>query len=277
MLDKAAQRGADSVILDLEDGTALEDKGTARLMVGDKVRDIAGTGIEVIVRINPLSSEWGNEDIKFIAEAGPDTIMVPKATEKEIKSVSDFLDNIERAGGTTGKVIKIILVIETAYALENISGIIHSSNRVDGVMFGAEDYTADMQLKRTTSGKELSFARSRIAVSCRASKIDAIDTPYTAVNDFDGLGHDASEAVFAGMTGKAAIHPGQIDKINELFSPSGEEIEYAERLVKKDREMRLQGKAVFVMDGKMVDAPVIKRAEKVLNKAELAGLYKASE
>ena len=134
-----------------------------------------------------------------------------------------------------------------------------------------------MEIKRTSSGDELFYARSRIAVACRAKNIDAIDTPYTAIKDLEGLDREAKVAESAGMTGKAAIHPCQVNSINEAFTPSKEEIDYAARLVDTNCEMSLKGNAVFVFDGKMVDAPVVKRAEKVLAKAKLAGLFRPEE
>ena len=277
MLAKAIHVGADSVILDLEDAVAFEDKDKARLLVRETIKSIIVTGIEVIVRINPLSTPLGYTDIGEITGSNPDAIMIPKATENDIRSAGEMLDDIECKNNIAKHTTKIFPLIETAYAMENVNNIIRSSDRVTGVLFGAEDYTADMEVKRTTSGDELYFARNRIAVACRAGNIDAIDTPYTAIKDLEGLSRDAKMAILAGMTGKAAIHPCQVSIINESFAPSEEEIAYAVKLVNANKEMILKGKAVFVFDGKMIDAPIIKRAYRVIAKAKLAGLLKTEE
>lgn len=155
----------------------------------------------------------------------------------------------------------------------NISRIVGASSRVAGVLFGAEDYTADLGIKRTVDGEELLYARSKIAVTCRAFGIEAIDTPFVDLQDTEGLIRDTGKARALGMTGKAAIHPRQVKVIHEVLNPSPEEIRHAQIIARAMEQAEKEGKAVISLDDKMIDAPVAARAKKILLMAELAGLY----
>ena len=150
--------------------------------------------------------------------------------------------------------------------------VIDSLPRVNGILLGAEDFTKDLEVKRTKEGKEILYARSRIIVACKAYKIDAIDTPFTDTLDMEGLVKDVTYVKELGMNAKSAIHPNQIEAINNAFTPTKQEIEYAQRVLIARDEAFSKGLGVFSLDGKMVDAPVIARAETVIKKATKFGV-----
>ncbi len=272
MLQNAAIMGSDSIILDLEDAVSLKEKDSARILVREAIKNMDYTDVEVVVRINPLDTEYGPEDLAVISEVKPDTIMLPKADENEIKQADEILSRVEEKNGFKKGSIKLIALIETAYGLENVYNIIKSSHRVEAVLLGGEDLTADLGIKRTKSGDEIFYARNRIATACKACRIHAIDTPFTDVNDFEGLERDTAKAKSLGMTGKSAINPRQIDTIHKVFAPTPEEINHAQRVLKAMEEAKKEGKGVFSLDGKMVDAPIINRATTTVELAKILGL-----
>lgn len=272
MLQSAGIFNADSVILDLEDAVSITEKDSARILVRNAIKNINFYGTEVFVRVNPLSTGFGSCDIEAIGDVKPDGILVPKATEEDIEKIDEMLSKIESQKGFEKGEIKLFPLIETAYSLENMYSIIKKSARVNGALLGAEDLTADLGIKRTKEGGEIAYARSKFASICRACRVDAIDTPFSDVNDMDGLMRDAAYAKSIGMTGKAAINPRQIDTIHAVYAPSKEEISYALRVMKAAEDAKAKGIGVFSLDGKMVDAPIISRADSIIEKAKLSGL-----
>lgn len=269
MLQNAGILGADSVILDLEDAVNPSEKDGARILVRNAIKGLEFYGTEIVVRINPLSTEYAMDDIEEIASVKPDALMVSKATEQDIQEVDRLLTEIEEKMGFETNCIKIFPLIETAYSLETIYDILSVSKRTVGVLLGAEDLTADLGIKRTKNGEEIFYARSKVAATCRAFGIDAIDTPFTDLNDVESFKRDIERAKGLGFTGKAAINPRQVDTIHEIYAPSAEEIIYAERVLKAVEDAEKSGLGVFSLDGKMVDAPIISRARTVLYKAAL--------
>lgn len=271
MLQNAAIMGADSIILDLEDAVSISEKDSARILVREAIKNIDYSGVEVIVRINPLDNEFGKEDLDVIARVKPDALLVPKADENEIIEVHSMLDKIEEEEGFEKGSIKIIPLIETAYGLENVYNIIKASSRVTAILLGAEDLTADLGIKRTKEGDEIFYARNRVATACKAARVDSIDTPFTDTNDSEGLEKDTAKAKSLGMSGKAVINPRQIDIIHSVFAPTDEEIKRAQRIIEAMEEAKREGKGVFSLDGKMVDAPIINRALSTIEMAKIVG------
>lgn len=272
MIQNAGILGADSIILCLEDAVSLAEKDSARILVRNAIKTINFYDSELVVRVNPLSTEYGEKDIREIASVKPDVLMVPKATEEDIIAVDEMVSKIEEEKGFEKGSIKLFPLIETAYGLENVYNIIRSSNRVTGVLLGAEDLTADLGIKRTKEGEEIFYARCKVAAACKACRVDAIDTPFTDLDDIEAFRRDIEKAKSIGMTGKSAINPRQIDLIHEVYAPTKQEIIYAKRVLEAKEEAKREGKGVFSLDGKMVDAPIIARAESTLKKAKLAGL-----
>lgn len=272
MLQNAGILGADSIILDLEDAVSVTEKDSARILLINAIKNIDFYNSEVVVRINPLSTEFGLEDLDVIARVKPDAIMVPKATVDDIQLVCNKLKDIEKEEGIEAGSIKLFPLIESAFGIENIYDILKSSDRIVGMLLGAEDLTADLGIKRTREGEEIFYARNRVAMACRALKISAIDTPFADMEDTQGFINDITKAKSLGLTGKAAINPRQIDIIHDVFAPKDGEITYAKRVMIAQEEAKKEGKGVFSLDGKMVDAPIIARAQNILNSAKLAGL-----
>lgn len=272
MLQNAAILGADSIILDLEDAVSLTEKDSARILVREAVKTMDYSDVEVIVRVNPIDTEFGPKDLDTIVRVKPDTILVPKASIESIKQVDDIITNIEKEMGFNIGEIKVIALVETADGLQNVYEIIKASSRVNGVLLGGEDLTADLEIKRTKEGEEIFYARNRIAIACRACKVTSIDTPFTDTNDLEGLRKDIRRAKSLGFTGKSSINPRQIDTIHEVYSPSEEEIVHAQRVLKAMEDAKKEGKGVFSLDGKMVDAPVINRAIRTVDLAKTLGL-----
>lgn len=272
MLQDAAILGADAIILDLEDAVSLTEKDSARILVRDAIKYIDYSQVEVVVRVNPLDTEFGPQDVDMMARVKPDTLLIPKANEEEIKLVDTMLAKIEEEEGYLVGSIKIIALIETALGLETVYDVIKASKRMVGVLLGGEDLTSDLGIKRTKEGEEIFYARNKVATVCRALKVDAIDTPFTDTNDYEGLTKDTARAKSLGLTGKSAINPRQIEIIHSVFAPTEAELKHALRVLAAMKEAEKEGKGVFSLDGKMIDAPVINRARTTVELGQRLGL-----
>lgn len=269
MLQNADIFGADSVIFDLEDAVNITEKDNARNLLHYYLKAHNNLPMEVVVRINGLDTEYYKEDLEKIVSDNIDTIMIPKATIEYVNQLDELLTEIE-AEKQMSKKIKVLPIIELAYSVLQVETIA-SLNRVDGILLGAEDLTSDMEVTRTKEGLEIEYPRARVAMACKAYKIDAIDTPFTDVTDNNALKVDALHAMQLGMNCKAAIHPNQLDTINEVFMPSEKQIIWASRVMKANEDANAKGLGVFSLDGKMVDKPVLDRARKILAKAKKFG------
>ena len=274
MLQDAAILGADSIILDLEDAVSLTEKDSARILVREAIKTIDYSQVEVVVRVNPLDTEFGTHDVEVIARVKPDTLLIPKANEEQIKLVATMLDRIEEEEGYLAGSIKIIALIETAIGLATVYDVIKASKRVVGVLLGGEDLTADLGIKRTKEGEEILYARNKVATACRALKVDSIDTPFTDTNDDEGLAKDTAKAKSLGLTGKSAINPRHIGIIHSVFAPSEAELKHALRVLGAMEEAEKEGKGVCSLDGKMIDAPVINRAKRTVNQGIKLGIIR---
>lgn len=272
MIQNAGVLGADSIILDLEDAVSLSEKDSARVLVGKAIRTVDFGDSEIVVRINPLNTVFGPLDLEAMAAVKPHAILVPKADEAQIRQASDTLDLLERKAGIPAGSIKLIPLIESAYGIEKVYEIIQSSPRNVAILFGGEDYTADMGVRRTFGSEEILYARNRVAIACKALGVDAIDTPFTDVDHFEGLREDTLKARNLGFTGKAAINPRQVDAIHLAFAPEPSEIRHAVRVLESMEMAEREGKGVFSLDGKMVDAPIISRAQQTVALAKVLGL-----
>lgn len=269
MLQNADIFGADSVIFDLEDAVNITEKDNARNLLFYYLSAHENLPMEVVVRINGLDTKYYQEDLEKIVSDNIDTIMLPKATIEYVNKLDKLLTEIENRKKMSKK-IKVLPIIELAISVLQVDTIA-SLNRVDGILLGAEDLTSDMEVVRTKKGVEIEYPRAKVAMACKAYKIDAIDTPFTDVNDNLGLKEDALHAMQLGMNCKAAIHPNQLDTINEVFMPSQTQIIWASRVMKANEDANAKGLGVFSLDGKMVDKPVLDRARKILAKAKKFG------
>lgn len=269
--------GSDSIILDLEDAVAPTEKDSARILVRNAITSLKYTK-EVIVRINPVDSPYWEKDLQQIIPVKPDMIMPTKVgTAEDVKIIADYITELEAGCGMEAGSVKLIPLIETALGVENAFHIASASPRVAAIFLGGEDYTADMRCKRTKEGTEIFYARSRMVACARAAGVDVYDTPWTDVEDYDGLVEDAKFAKSLGFTGKSSISPRHIPFINEVFSPTMEEVQYAKDVFVCIEKAKAEGKGVVSLRGKMIDAPIVTRAKQVLEAAEAIGLIRGDE
>ncbi len=266
MLQNADVFGSDAVIFDLEDAVNVTEKDNARNLLYYYLQEHQNLNLEVVVRINGLDTDYYNDDLEKIVADNIDAIMLPKARIEYLKQLDIILTEIETKKNMTKK-IKILPIIELAISVLEVD-VIASLPRVDGILLGAEDLSSDLEVERTKIGKEIEYARAKVAMACKAYQIDAIDTPFTDVNDNEGLVIDCMNAKTLGMNAKVAIHPNQIDIINDAFLPSQKLIIWAKRVLIATEEANKKGIGAFSLDGKMVDKPVIERAKKIIKKAE---------
>lgn len=274
MLQNAPILGADAVILDLEDAVSLTEKDAARELVKGAIKTVDYSKVELVVRINPLDTEFGPIDLEAMARVKPDTILVPKATREQLIEADAIITKIEEEEGFEKGSINLFGLIETAYGLETVYDVATATPRLVGLLLGAEDLTSDFGIKRTKESEEISYARNRFSAACRAARIDAIDTPFTDTNDYEGLRLDTMKAKSIGFTGKASINPRQVDTIHSVFNPTEAEIKYAIRVLEARDEAFAKGLGVFSLDGKMIDAPVINRATTTVELAKRLGLIR---
>jgi citrate lyase subunit beta/citryl-CoA lyase len=266
MLQNAALFKSDSIIFDLEDAVSLDEKDSARILVASLLRTFDFSSIERVVRVNQMDSPWWREDIEQIALAGVDTILIPKADQEAMVRADALLNELTVKQGIDLDHIQLMALIETASGVEYANDIVTASERITGVLFGGEDYTADLGIRRTREGGELAYARARISNLCHAETLSFIDTPFADTDDVAGLIEDCKTGLQMGATGKAAINPRQIKHIHKVFSPSEQEIAWANGIMRGWQRAKAEGKGVFSLNGKMVDAPIILRAQTILDK-----------
>lgn len=272
MLGKAAEVGADAVILDLEDSVSIGEKDEARENVAQALDTLRGCGKELIVRVNAADTLWCFRDVMAVAGRGVHSLIVPKADEKSLVTVDMLLTAMERDLGLAPGTVGLIPLFETAYAIANAYAVLGASGRIDAVQLGAEDLTREQEIARTQGGAEILYARGQLAMAARARGLDSLDTPFTGISDLEGLKADALLAKSIGFTGKTCIHPSHIETLNTVFSPSREELDYARGVVEAFEAGVLAGKGACMYRNKMIDKPVAERAQNLLQKAARLGV-----
>lgn len=272
-IEKGAALGVDSIIMDLEDGVALNNKTAARASIAAALRQVNFGHSEKLVRINPVGSEWEDDDIAITASAHPDGLVIPKIQAAwQVQEVSARLETIEKAHDWPVLSIRLLAIIETARGIVSLREIAESSPRLDALIFGAEDLAGDIGATRTPEGLEVLYARSKIVVHAKAFGLQAIDTVFVDLNDLDNLKAQTRQAQIMGFDGKLAIHPRQVEPIQQVFTPTHDEIRHAQRLIIAHTTQQAAGSGVFALDGKMVDMPIVRAAEGVLGRARAAGI-----
>ncbi|MDV3157161.1 MAG: CoA ester lyase [Candidatus Phytoplasma australasiaticum] len=263
----------DSVIFDLEDAIAVEEKDAARELTRNMISflDYHRFNIETMVRINSFDTPFYQKDLEaMVTNAKLDAIRLPKVESKlEVLRVIKDIENIEAKYNKSSKIV-IFCAIESAKGVLNALEIASSSSRVVGIALGGVDYMLNLQATKTINRHELFFARQMILHAARAVDIDAIDCIYDNVSDLEGLEKEAILVKEMGFNGKSAIHPDQLPILNRIFQPSDKEIQEALKILTLYKKYRLQNQGVFSIDGKMIDKPVIKYAENVLQKANIS-------
>ncbi len=272
MLINANILGADAVILDLEDAVSPDEKDSARILVRNLLGMMDFDDVDVIVRINPLETEYWKEDLQEVLKMKPDAIMPTKVScAQDIHVLNAYMDELEQFFDMEPGSVSIIPLVETALGMENSFDIATASPRVAGMLLGAEDLTADLRCIRTKESNEIQYARSRIVMAARAAGIEVYDTPFTDVNDIDGLIADTETAKSLGFSGKSSISPRHLKDINRIFSPSEAEVRYAHQVLQAIETARQQGKGAVALFGKMIDKPIVDRAKRVLAMYEAIG------
>jgi citrate lyase subunit beta/citryl-CoA lyase len=267
-IEKAFATKADVVIIDLEDAVPLSEKESSRYHVRKMAAKFADRII--LVRINALGSDFIKGDLDEAIVKGVKGIILPKVEKADdITKINTLLIEAEKNSALPKGSIRVFPLIESAAAVQDIFDIISTKTKPDRiytVMFGAADYTLDMGIEMTMGGNELFYARSRIAIACRAADIaPPVDTPFMIdLKNSEALISDARRAKELGFQGKLVIHPNQIESCNKIFSPLPEEIEKAEKIVKAFEEAEASGVAVIQLEGKFIDYPIVKRSKDIL-------------
>jgi citrate lyase subunit beta/citryl-CoA lyase len=257
----------DLAMFDLEDGVTPPNKAAARDLVAAMLQQPAG-GPHRFVRINAVGSEWIEADLQTIVVPGLEGLVLPKVEHTDqIAVVESLVSQQERQGGVQVGAIQFIVAIESALGLLNAPSIAASNPRILGLMFGAEDYSLDLGLptQREGEARELIYARSAIVVAAASAHVQAMDGVWPDYRDPDGLRTDAIQARRLGFSGKSTFHPGQIALINEIFSPSEQDVEHARRVVAAFDEAQEQGQASTALGGQLIDLPIVERARRVID------------
>ncbi len=257
----------DGIILDLEDSVAPAEKDSARLLVRNSLRAVNFYGTERMVRINQLPR--GLTDLRFIVPHNVHVILIPKCeTAEQIKNVEREVEFLKESFNVKNDIF-FMPIIESALGVENAYQIASASDKNCALAVGLEDYTADIGAERTLKGSESFMARSKVVNAAKAAGIQAIDTVFSDVTDMEGLEESVKEAKSLGFEGKGCIHPRQIDVVHKAFAPTDAEIEKAKRIVLAFEEAESKGLGVVSIGSKMIDAPVVKRAQRIIKLALL--------
>ena len=282
MMQDAFIYGPDSIMFDLEDSVTMAEKDAARLLVYNALKTIDYGTTEMVVRINPLNTPSGKKDVEAMVKAGVHVIRMPKTeTADEVREVEEEILKWEEELGCVGRT-KIMAAIESALGIVNAYPIAIASKRMMGIALGAEDYCANLKTQRTQGdnpnfGLELLLARQTIVVAARAAGIDALDTVYSNLDDMDTFRREVELIKTLGFDGKSIINPRQIEIVNEVFAPKQKDIEKALKIIAAIKEAEQKGSGVIAVNGKMVDRPVVIRAERTINLAIAAGVIKKED
>jgi citrate lyase subunit beta/citryl-CoA lyase len=261
----------DAVILDLEDSVHVDQKDAARLVVRNAIRSVEFGGAEVMVRINQLP--LGLDDLAAIIPERPDLVLIPKTeSAAQVLEVDTRIREIMGVDREADPPVWIMPILETALGVENAFEIASASPAVSALTIGLEDYTADLGVAKTLEGAESLYARGRLVNAAKAAGVQAIDSVFGDVGNEDGLRAWATRSRGLGFEGMGCIHPRQIRPIHEAFAPSAEEIEKARRIVAAFEEAETRGLGVVSLGTRMVDPPVVLRAQRLVDVARRAGL-----
>ncbi len=264
----------DSIMLDLEDAVAENQKDAARFSLFHALREIDYHGVERVVRINALDTPYWKEDIRCAVAGGCDAIRIPKTeSPTDVRLVEDAVEYAERESGRPAGSVLIMAAIESARGVMKALDICESSERLFGIALSGGDYTKDLQTHITGTGIELMGARQNLVIAARAAGIQCFDTVYTNLNDMDGFRQDVETIHLMGFDGKSIINPRQIQVVHEIFTPTEKDIIFAEKVVREIDEKRALGIGVFTVDGKMIDIAFYDGAKRTIELAKASGVY----
>lgn len=272
MLRDAPLYGADSIMFDLEDAVSLKEKDAARTLVHFALKTFDYSAVETVVRINGLDTV-GKQDIEAVVLAGVNVIRLPKTeTAQDIIDVDEAITLVEESNQIPIGTTKMMAAIESAEGVLNAREIAQASTRLIGIALGAEDYVTNMKTKRYPDGQELFFARNMILHAARAAGIAAIDTVYSDVDNVEGLQEETNLIKQLGFDGKSVINPRQIPLVNAIYAPTEKEIQHAKEVIWAINEAEAKGSGVISLNGKMIDKPIVERAQRVIALAKAAKL-----
>lgn len=261
MIQHAGIFGADSVLFDLEDAVAQREKDAARQLTAAFVAHADFGAVVVTVRVNGADTPFFEEDLAAIVPARPHAVRVPKCHDADdVLRADELITRIEEQHGMEKNSVTIHAMLETAHGIEMAHRIATASPRVEALTLGGQDLTADMGVQKTRDGIELLYARGRVVMAAKSAGLIAFDTVWTNLNDPEGLTAESTLAFQLGFTGKAAIHPSQLDAIHQAWRPDEKDFARAWRIVRAAREAEEAGKGVISVDGRMVDGPIVTRA-----------------
>jgi len=271
-IEKATTLGVDSICMDMEDGVAANKKAEARAVIALAMKELDFGNSERCIRINSIGSGIEKRDLVAALATNPDAIVVPKIESAEqVKWVSEHIEGYELSSNLNIGAIRLLIGVETAKGILNLKEIAEADKRLEAIIFGAEDYAASVGATRTKEATEVLYARSAVVTACAANDLQAIDMVYIDFKDSEGLRVEAEQGAGLGFSGKQVIHPNQVSVAQEAFTPSAEAIEYAKRIVESFESSQKEGKGAYALDGKMIDMPLLKNAQKVLDRARAAG------
>jgi citrate lyase subunit beta-like protein len=267
MITKSITLGVDSICMDMEDGTAVNKKAEARATIARALQELDFGASEKLARINSVGSGWEQDDIEAVLPYHPDGIVIPKVESfEQIEWASRIIEDAELKNGWQVNSIGILIGVETAKGILNLKEIA-AHPRLDAIIFGGEDFAASIGATRTTDAIELLYARQAVIVACAAYDIQPIDIVTIDYKDLDALKLESEFGARLGFSGKQVIHPNQVPVVQAAFTPSAEAVAYARRIVETFEASQKEGKGAYSLDGKMIDMPLLKNAQKVLARA----------
>lgn len=265
----------DSIMLDLEDAVAENQKDVARFSLYHALKTIDYRGCERVVRINGLDSPYWKEDIRCCVAGGCDAIRIPKTERPEdVKAVEAEIVSAEQEFSVPEGHTLIMAAIESARGVMKALDICEASERLFGIALSGGDYTKDLQTHITGTGIELMGARQNMIIAARAAGVQCFDTVYTNLEDMEGFRKDVETIHLMGFDGKSIINPRQIPVVHDIFTPTQKDIIFSEKIVKEIDDKKAKGIGVFTVDGKMIDIAFYDGARRVIALAKASGVYK---
>jgi citrate lyase subunit beta/citryl-CoA lyase len=278
MIDKALGLNADAVMLDIEDGVAPDEKDAARKNIGQSLGHEKAAGSPArYVRINAIGHARMDADLEAVLRPGLEGLVCPKVdTVDEVKIVDALLNDGESKNQLQRGSVKLLIAIESPRGLLHAPAIAAASPRITGLLFGAEDFGREIGLPAIREGeaRDLIYARSALAVAAASAHVQAIDGVWVDLNDGAGLLGFARQSRRLGFSGMSCIHPSQIDPINATFSPTSEEIDYCQRVLRAFEEANARGDGSIAFGGQLIDRPIVERARRSIDMARSLGLLK---
>ena len=269
-ITKALTLGVDCICMDMEDGVALNRKPEARATIAKALIELDFGTSEKLPRINAIGSGLEQDDIQAVLPYCPDGIVIPKIESLEqIQWGSEIIESAELANSWPLNSIRMLVGVETAKGILNLKEIA-SHPRLDGIIFGGEDFAASIGATRTDASIELLYARQAVVTACAAYDLQAIDTVTIDFKDIERVRQEAEFGAVLGFSGKQVVHPNQVAPVQAAFTPSDKSIAYAKSLLEAFESHQKEGRGAFALDGKMIDMPLLKKAQKVLERAKAA-------